>query len=301
MEVNDTRLQTAYLQQISARYPNLEIKSVHLVDKGEFNDILIVNEELIFRFPRSVDGIERLKVEIAILNAIQERIPLAVPNPSFVSEDMQTVGAVFMGYPLIPGEPLKDHLETLKRSGGCEEMAMQLSLFLKELHNFPVEIIGADLPICDRGRRAYLPKMYEDVRQHLYSYIRSDARDLITDQFDSFLGDSNNFNYTRAIKHGDIGPGNILFNSEVQAISGVIDFGSAGLDDPAIDLGLVALWGEDELGESFVEQFNEGYNITESLLRRVQFFKMMIALWVALGGVQSDNHEMVRMGLKSYM
>jgi hypothetical protein len=85
------------------------------------------------------------------------------------------------------------------------------------------------------------------------------------------------------------------------AVRGVIDFGSAGLDDPAIDLGFVSFWGASFLGRSFVEQLYDRYGIPASLLRRVRFFKTMIALLIALGGLQSGDRKTFELGLGPFM
>jgi aminoglycoside 2''-phosphotransferase len=291
----------AYLQRIQGLCPDLEVKTIHLIAEGEFNDILVVNDTLIFRFPRSSDGTGRLRVEVAILKAIQGHVSLPIPNPSFVSEDMQTVGMAFMGYRMLPGEPLRDHLEAFKTEAACRHLADQLATFLRELHSFSVEAIGLELPVHDRGRHKALPGIYEHVREHLYPHMRPDARDLVTGQFDAFLNDPASFGYERALKHGDLGPGNILLDPETQAVSGIIDFGSAGLDDPAIDLGFISFWGESFLNKSFVEQLCGAYSVAEPLLRRVRFYKVMIPLWVALGALQGEDREAFKVALAPYM
>jgi hypothetical protein len=60
------RKRKAYLQRIRDVHLWLEAGTVLLIDEGEFNDVLIVDNTLVFRFPRSSDGIEHLRVEVAI-------------------------------------------------------------------------------------------------------------------------------------------------------------------------------------------------------------------------------------------
>ena len=90
-------------------------------------------------------------------------------------------------------------------------------------------------------------------------------------------------------------------DAQTGAIRGVIDFGSAGLDDPAIDLGFVSFWGASFLGKPFVEQLYDRYGMSASLARRVRFFESMIALLVALGGLQSGDREAFELGLGPFM
>lgn len=291
-----------YLQRVRGLYPGLEVGTTRLIDEGEFNDILIVDETLIFRFPRSPDGIGRLRVELAILKAIQGHVSLPIPKPCFVSEDMETIGVAFVGYRMLPGEPLRNHLDAFKMEAACRRLACQLATFLRELHDFPIGAVGLELPVHDQGRREALPGTYEQVHQHLYPHMRLDARDLVAEQFDAFLADSSSSCYERAIRHGDLGPGNILLDPETLSISGILDFGSAGLDDPAVDLGLVSFWGESLLGsKSFVEQLYDTYPVVEPLLRRVRFYRVMIPLWVALGALQSNDRKAFEVALAPYV
>ncbi len=54
----------AYLQAIQAAYPDLSIHNSCLHNKdGQYNDILIVNDEIIFRFPRYPEGVQSIQNE----------------------------------------------------------------------------------------------------------------------------------------------------------------------------------------------------------------------------------------------
>jgi aminoglycoside 2''-phosphotransferase len=301
VEGDDTDKLTVHLQQVRKCYSNLEVKTTRLVDAGEFNDTFVINEEIVFRFPTSPDGVWRLKAEVAVLGAIQNHISVPIPNPIYISEDLETVGAAFIGYRMLPGEPLRNHLGTLRVRGDHRQLAGQLAAFLRELHGFPAKSTGLAVPVHDRGRREALPGLYQSFREHLYPRMGPDARDLVTSQFDEFLENPASFDYGQVLKHGDLGPGNILLDPQRQTLSGIIDFGSAGLDDPAIDLGFVSFWGKSSLGGVFVEQLYGDYPMTESLLSRVRFFEVMIALMVALGGLQGGDREMFEMGLEQFV
>ena len=227
---------------------------------------------------------------------------LPVPNPSFFGEDMERVDTAFMGYRMLPGEPLRDHLDALKAVPACRHLASQLATWLRELHGFPAQAVGLELPVQDLDRREALPGIYEQVRQHLYPHVRPDARALIAERFEAFLDQASSSGYTRAIKHGDLGVGNILVDPETLRISGILDFGSAGLDDPAVDLGFVSFWGESLLGsKAFVEQVYDTYPVDEPLLRRIQFYRLMIPLWMALGALHGDDRETFELVLAPYV
>src|SRR5579871_1718870 len=95
-----------YLQAIGNSYPDFSVNSVISNEQGQNNDILIVNDEFIFRFPKYLAGIEQLEIEVAVLSGIREYIALSIPHIIFQNL-VREVGQAFAGYRLIPGEPLR--------------------------------------------------------------------------------------------------------------------------------------------------------------------------------------------------
>ena len=95
-----------YVKQIRTNFPELGIVSAEINRDGQYNDVLIVNEALVFRFAKVPAAVETLRREVAILHHLQDRISLPIPNPAYVNLDTQVIGEVFVGYPMIPGIPL---------------------------------------------------------------------------------------------------------------------------------------------------------------------------------------------------
>jgi aminoglycoside 2''-phosphotransferase len=293
-------MQTAsHVHRIRECCPDLHIQSVRPVEEGKVNDVLVINEALVFRFPKSDDGVRQLLTELAVLQALRGHVTLPIPDPIYTSAGAPTGGEAFAGYSLIHGEPLRDHVERLKAAEDSRRLAIavQLAGFMRELHSVPVA--GSGLPAHDAGRRESLPTFLEQVRQQLFPHVDTNTQRLVLDEFESYLSDEQNFTYQRVLRHGDLGPGNVLLDPQTQAVSGIIDFGSAGLDDPAADLGFVALWGGHLFGPSFVEHLLRRYPVSESeaLRRRIRFFRLVIALHVALGGLQNQSREDLEFGL----
>lgn len=238
--------------------------------------------------------------ELAVLQAIQNKITLAVPQPTFFSPDRQTIGQVFMGYALIRGEPLKRHLRLVEPTIACTGVAIPLATFLRELHQAKHLVSNLDLPSYVEHRRDGLIEMYEQIRIHLYPLMRDDARISLTNLFDEFLDDSVNFQCATVLRHGDLNPNNILFNSGQQQICGIIDFGSTALDDPAIDLGMVASWGQSTWGEKFVATLLDKYQVTEPLLKRIGFYRTFLSLMAAFEGLETGDQETLKLSLAQY-
>ena len=104
--VNPIRKVQHYIQIINKYYPGLIIDSANFNRDGQYNDVLIVNESLIFRFAKVQPAVKNLRQEIRVLQNLQDHIPLQIPNPLYVNIDPEVIGDVFIGYQMIPGNPL---------------------------------------------------------------------------------------------------------------------------------------------------------------------------------------------------
>ncbi|MGB3261952.1 hypothetical protein [Paenisporosarcina sp.] len=68
----------SYIERIQQVYSDLVVNQCEHNENGQNNDVLMVNESLVFRFPKYEKGIEQLSQETAILEAIHNRLKL--PN-----------------------------------------------------------------------------------------------------------------------------------------------------------------------------------------------------------------------------
>src|SRR5512137_2445543 len=163
--------QDILLQSIRSVYPDLQIASVEFNGDGQNNDVLVVNDELIFRFPKYAGALKRLEIETAILTAIAGRVSLPVPAPMFVSIEGQAVGKAFTGYRKLAGEPLwRETFRAIDDDETLDRLASQLGRFLKELHSVPAASIGCELPVLDT--RQACADLYVRIREKLFAYMR---------------------------------------------------------------------------------------------------------------------------------
>ena len=288
--------QAAYVQHLRKAYPALDIASVTFNAQGQNSDVLVINDAWIFRFPRYAPGLERLRIETAILNGIQGRVPLAVPHPRFVHLTGCGVGEAFVGYRLIPGQPLwRDTFRALSTTA-VRRVADQVASFLQALHRVPVEAaIGLPLPVSDTHQE--IAGIYARIREKLFDMMRPDARRWAATHFETFLSDAGHFAYTPVLKHGDFGTSNILFDQEKGEVTGIIDFGGAGMGDPAYDLaGLLSSY-----GEAFVRSCAGVYPAVAGYMDRVRFYRGTFALLEALFGVENEDEVALKAGLAQYV
>jgi aminoglycoside 2''-phosphotransferase len=286
--------QASCLQTIRESYPNLDIHSARLhTAEGQFNDILFINDDLIFRFPRYEESINDFLQEINILQRLPDHVGLPIPNPIYISSATRSVGRVFMGYKMLAGKPLfQDVLNGITNQVALDLIAGQLSDFLQELHQFSHTDLGLDLPV--RDQLAETKSLFSDIEKHLFPLMRSDARDAVTRHFEDYFNRSYLHQYQPAMVHGDFGGSNILYDSG--KITGIIDFSSAGLDDPALDMAAVST-----LGDAFFARICRHYSPSESTLERARFYRGTYALQEALHGFRNNDEEAFRSGMEQYI
>jgi len=287
----------AYLQTIRRAYPDFEIGSVELIDKGQNSDVLVVNGETIFRFPRYAPGVKRLEIETTILIGIQDYVPLDIPAPEFVHLEAQAVGQAFIGYRLIAGEPLwRETFRAIRDEATLETLAAQLAGFLKSLHSVPVDTaIACELPRADTSEE--WADIYARMKEKLFPFMRPDARQWTARHFETFLDDASHFEYQPVLTHSDFGTSNILFDAQSGRIQGIIDFGSSGLGDPAGDFaGLLSSY-----EEPFLRRCWATYPEIGSFWDRIHFYRGTFALLEALFGIENDDQRAFEAGIAEYV
>jgi aminoglycoside 2''-phosphotransferase len=286
--------QTRFIETIHTTYPGMNIRSARqLTHDGEFNDILIVNDDLVFRFPRYAENIPGFLREIQLLALLQNRLPLPIPNPIYTSGTSTQPGKVFMGYRLISGVPLSpETMDGIKNAGILHELAEQLANFLSVLHDQIPAILGLDLPV--QHMPDWIRAFYHDVRNHLFPLMRPDACLTLSQHFDAYFNTPLLQGYQAAIIHGDFGGSNLLFDDN--RISGILDFSSVVYSDPALDIASVSTY-----GELFFSHFCQFYTVTEESLNRAKFYRGIFAVEEAWYGWRNNDKSAFERGMQQYI
>lgn len=265
------RPENPFLPRIHSLMPGLDVHSAVISDEGLMNDVLVVNDSLIFRFAKSEATAASLHAECDLLAYIRPYLMQEIPQPLATSEDA-------MVYRRLTGVPLtRELLATLEKTT-IQSLADQIAEFLRRLHSIPVV---ASLP------QTTAPVHYDDhmalraeVSQHIYPLLLPHQRRAVDQFFERMLGDPANFTYEPTIIHADLAPYHLLYEPETRRLSGVLDFGVAGVGDPASDLGCLIQY----FGERFVKRMLPVYPAAASLLPRARNYARGLELeWVANG------------------
>ena len=253
----------SYENRIRTVVAQLKIESISLNREGLMNDIVIVNDEVVFRFPKHEYSLNHLKNETRILQLLQKYISLEIPSPLYEID-----GA--LAYRFIPGEALRRDVLMRLSENDQQAIADQLAQFFKELHSVPINgISGSEIPMADALMKYDgWVNAYHRIRDKVFPLLLPHARNWIEEHFETHLADKANFEYELKMVDTDVAPYHILFDLMKKRISGIIDFGCAGLGDPAIDFGVIIY----HYGESFLTRFYNRYREAETYLKRARFY-----------------------------
>ena len=267
-------------QRIQMMMPDLEITHIEHNREGLINNIVIINHELVFRFAKNDGYAQILNLELDILDVVRPRIDLPVPSPIY-----RGPGSVV--YPLLKGKALLREDLLGMDEDGKSKIAAQLGSFLHQLHTTPIDGLDWELP---KTLTPVTWKKWVDIRarveEKVYPLLLRNQITWAENLFNQALADPHSFDYPPALIHADLAPYHILYEPTTQEISGVLDFGVAGIGDPALDLGAMI----SNYGESFVRKLDTSYPGIDGLLPRARFYAQAIELqWVLLGIETNDT------------
>lgn len=270
----------AYEERIRLLAPEIAVTSVELNRDGLLNDVVIVNGEFVFRFPKHEYAFKHLKDEARLLRLLRNYITLEIPSPLYETGDC-------LAYRMIPGETLRRDVLMRLPDSDRQAVADQLAQFLKELHGVPTDgIAGFEVPPADALMKYEgWVNAYERIREKVLPLLMPHLRGWVTEHFESHLADRSNFEYELRMVDTDIPPYHIMYDRQRRRINGVIDFGCAGLGDPAIDFGVIIY----NYGESFLDRCYGVYPEAETYLKRARFYAGAHEVRWLLTGIERND------------
>ena len=269
-----------YLKRIKDRFPDIDINNIRENKDGLINDVLILNDERVFRFAKKSAYAKILMQEIKIVKLIAPFVKITVPDFDVREDD-------FVSYPYIPGKPLLRNDIVILNDSEQDSLARQLAQFLKNLHTIPeVKWTENEIGPSDVNRtREVWSKLYEDIQDQLFPHMMSHSKELVRRHFEPIITGRISMEYRPALINGDMGAYHILYDSVKKQINGVIDFGTAGVGDPAADLACILYY----YGENFVQRMNKYYPELLEAKDRARFWAGTFELQCVLGGIRTKD------------
>lgn len=249
------------IDRLRNTFQNLEIKEYRFIASGWDNYAVLVNEEILFKIPRSKKHAAQLKKEIAVLDCLKDS-PVKVPSYTLTNIAAEsTMG----GYRYIRGFPLNS-VKSLS-----SDMRTQLTVFLNYLFEKRedqclLKAIGAGSTNDWIGR-------YSDLMEQAFSSFFEVLDDYtlsnLAKRLSSFVERlSKTINISPV--HADLYRSNVLVTESLDNIAAVLDWGDAQMGDPAIDFAALAV--DFDLEE--IEEILSGYLgvIDANFRSRMEFY-----------------------------
>ncbi len=282
------------IARIAVAMPALTVKKVRRITNGQNNEVLVVNNDWIFRFPRTWMGAQALAHESTVLRHLHGRLPVDTPHPEVLNFPPGREAEWFMAYPLIPGRPLTRSRISRLSAIHLHTLADHLAHFLDALHSqaIPQE--------CRRMLNVIEPSqscsdLLARIQHHLYPLMLPEARDRVEFHFSQFLHRKNGWRLPQVLIHGDFGASNIL-TKEGPTVNAIIDWGSVAIGDPAIDYAAAST-----LHPRMLEFMQASHPKIGPLLDRAAFYRGTFALQEALFGAEHGDAAALKSGLCEYV
>jgi aminoglycoside 2''-phosphotransferase len=281
-----TDVLAGYVACIRADFPTLQILSARLNSDGMMNDAVIVNDELVFRFAKNEHAQTLLAYEAQLLHLIGRYVTVPVPRIEHLTD-------TFMLYRFVPGAPLYRHSLLRANSVTQDVLAHELATFLQQLHAIPLSEVPlppwqATAP--SKSRRTVYEQRLAALEREVYPLLWADQKAWISDLFAPVRDGRVDLDaFTPVLIHRDLASYHILHNPQTGHLTGVIDYGTAGAGDAAIDWACLI----NTYGEQFVRRMHHDYPIPQATMDRARFLAGALELEWALGGVQSKDMSLL--------
>ena len=275
-----------YRGRITAVYPHLTFNNVKTNDEGMINRVIIVDDAWVFRFPRNDDwAMVDLENEARSLSLARRYLDMALPDMTLHHDEQ----GLFAAYRFISGRPLQRHHIFSLSTAAQDRLAEQLARFLRQLHTIPAEeVVSHNIPqsLTNRTQEKW-EMLYADVKSELFPLLMGYAKEWVEYHFAPVLADSGWLAYDPCFMNGDLGPYHLLYNPKTRLLNGIIDFGTAGIGDPACDFACIM----NQYGESFLRRMMVCYPEIEPALDRARFRAGTLELQWLLGGLRSGDNS----------
>lgn len=210
--------------------PNITVDNIQINDRGWDNDIIIINNDIVLRLPKSEELLSKILDEVKLLNCLRRKHPLLkVPDYRLVYIKDKIKG---VKYTFIEGKSLTEcGIHNLSNNS---KNAKLIGDFLSKLHSInPSEL--KDSNVQQIHTLNYWENLFLLTKKNIFPYLNSEQKNEITEFFTEFIYSYPSLSYKNCIIHGDLTASNIIYNEGKELVDGIIDFTDSQIGDPAFD------------------------------------------------------------------
>lgn len=270
-----------------ARAHNLDIDptSLNIIEMGlDFRVILataVDGQEWVLRIPRHPSVMKRAAPEAEILTVVSQHLSVEVPNWQIHTPEL-------IAYPLLTGTPgleLNEQGEPLWNVDVSSPAYVDsLARVIAQIHAIPVTAV----PIPDHTPEQVRDNWRTDIDRVT---ARFPVQDALLTRWKNWIDDASYWPEHTVFTHGEIYAGHTLVDNN--QITGVIDWTTASISDPAKDLMMQQMSGTPESFERFLQRYVEyGGQIWPRIREHCQELSSTAPLGFALYALEVDNPEL---------
>jgi aminoglycoside 2''-phosphotransferase len=238
-------------------------------------DVFVINDEAIFRFPRTEKVRNQLKHEIEFLDFLTGNVKTRIPRYSYFSKDGD-----FAGYRIIPGKILTASAFKRLSKPRKRQAVGQLVAFINDFHNIKLNDFQKFKP---KRREAFIDdekRIELELSAKLFPRLsKAEVRAIESfyKQSKVYLAKIPSFCAT----HGDLYADNVVWNERKSEI-GVIDFTEILIGDPAKDFEVFA-----EYGSEYADMAYQQYTGPKDtgFLKRAEIYHKVHSIYTLLSSV----------------
>jgi aminoglycoside phosphotransferase (APT) family kinase protein len=235
-------------QLVGHQFPELRQLAIEFVAEGWDNEVFLVGDEWIFRFPKRASVVPWMEREIKLMPKVEAVIGVPVPRFEKVGHADLGFPYPFVGYRRLPGIQV-DQATAFDRAS----LAKSLGAALTRLHLMDPSLVPSapQQPGGDPEMPSGVPS-WDEVLSFVPNGLRAEARSCANKEVPEPY-----FTGPPRVHHSDICPDHILVDESTGQLSGILDFADMVVGDPVGDfVGLVPID-----GYGFVSEVLANYDV----------------------------------------
>ena len=264
-----------FLRKIKIEFPQIKWKKYRILSHGWDYIVIVLDEKIIFRFPKNKRGRGELKNEARLLDYLKKKIRVGIPEYIFIAKNKS-----FAGYNLLKGQELKPSQFKRFAISKKEKFAKQIANFLTSLHSTPKLAISRFNVRTENFRKDYM-KLSHNTQKFLFPRLNKKERQIIQGYLNELKATLDHSDYRNTLVHNDLTWEHILWDNKKSQVN-IIDFGDRKFGDPASDF--AGLW---EFGSKLIKRVYELYRgkKDDKFLYRSQLYFKRIPLFIMKGAL----------------
>ena len=270
-------LQDSHISEIAKNFPEINIKKYYFIETGWMNRIIVVNDSIVFRFPRTVSGIGRLSSELKLLSVLRES-PVRFPEYKF----KHMVDPFFAGYKIINGDTVEMAKSLAK---GVLNDFISLLDYMKQFNRNSFEETFLHMYNSKTWIR-HEESLLNSFREALEDYTGHEYFDGIFILMDLTMSDM--IDSDISLIHGDLSRGNVILNRKHSRINGVIDWSDSSYGDRALDIAAIIDGFSLKYLKYLLNHFSRDFS--SRALKRIFFYRMVSPLYKAYFLEKTGKH-----------